>query len=148
MIKRVYESAVLINAALEDEAIQAIISRIKETISSNGGEVRDVEDWGRKRLAYIVKKSKIGYYVFFRFDALPDLLPKLERFYQLDDNILRYLTIKLTSEALEQIEIDKTQQPEITEEIDELIVPSSEQENEEEENNAVEQPINNDSMED
>jgi small subunit ribosomal protein S6 len=148
MIKRVYESAVLINAALEDEAIQAIISRIKETISSNGGEVRDVEDWGRKRLAYIVKKSKIGYYVFFRFDALPDLIPKLERFYQLDDNILRYLTIKLTSEALEQIEIDKTQQPEITEEIDELIVPSSEQENEEEENNAVEQPINNDSMED
>lgn len=148
MIKRVYESAVLINAALEDEAIQAIISRIKETISSNGGEIRDVEDWGRKRLAYIVKKSKIGYYVFFRFDALPDLIPKLERFYQLDDNILRYLTIKLTSEALEQIEIDKTQQPEITEQIDELIVPSSEQENEEEENNAVEQPINNDSMED
>jgi small subunit ribosomal protein S6 len=148
MIKRVYESAVLINAALEDEAIQAIISRIKETISSNGGEIRDVEDWGRKRLAYIVKKSKIGYYVFFRFNALPDLMPKLERFYQLDDNILRYLTIKLTSEALEQIEIDKTQQPEITEEIDELIVPSSEQENKEEENNAVEQPINNDSMED
>ena len=148
MIKRVYESAVLLNAALEDEAIQAIISRIKETISSNGGEIRDVEDWGRKRLAYIVKKSKIGYYVFFRFNALPDLIPKLERFYQLDDNILRYLTIKLTSEALDQIEIDKTQQPEITEEIDELIVPSSERENKEEENNAVEQPINNDSMED
>ena len=148
MIKRVYESAVLINAALEDEAIQAIISRIKETISSNGGEIRDVEDWGRKRLAYIVKKSKIGYYVFFRFESLPDLIPKLERFYQLDDNILRYLTIKLTSEAVERIEIDKTQQPEITEEIDELIVTSSEQENEEEENNAVEQPINNDSMED
>ena len=148
MIKHVYESAVLINAALEDEAIQAIISRIKETISSNGGEIRDVEDWGRKRLAYIVKKSKIGYYVFFRFDALPDLIPKLERFYQLEDNILRYLTIKLTSEALEQIEIDKIQHPEIIEEIDELIVPSSEQENEEEDNNAVEQPINNDSMED
>lgn len=148
MIKRVYESAVLINAALEDEAIKTIISRIKETISGNGGEIRDVEDWGRKRLAYIVKKSKIGYYVFFRFDALPDLIPKLERFYQLEDNILRYLTIKLTSEALEQIEIDKIHQPEIIEEIDELIVPSSENENAEEENNAVEQPINNDSMED
>jgi small subunit ribosomal protein S6 len=148
MIKRVYESAVLINAALEDEAIQAVITRIKENISTNGGEIKDVEDWGRKRLAYIVKKSKIGYYVFFRFDALPDLIPKLERFYQLDDNILRYLTIKLTSEALEQIEIDKIQQPEVVEEIDELIVPSSEQDNKEEDNNAVEQPINNDSMED
>mgnify|MGYP001822025543 CR=1 FL=1 len=148
MIKRVYESAVLLNAALEDEAIQTVISRIKETISSSGGEIRDVEDWGRKRLAYIVKKSKIGYYVFFRFDALPDLVPKLERFYQLDDNILRYLTIKLTSEALEQIESDKVQKPEIIEEIDELIVPSSKTENEEEENNAVEQPTTNDSTED
>ena len=83
MIKSVYESAVLINAALEDEAIQAVISRIKETISSSGGEIRDVEDWGRKRLAYIVKKSKIVYYFFFRIDALPDLVSKLERFYQL-----------------------------------------------------------------
>jgi small subunit ribosomal protein S6 len=148
MIKSVYESAVLINAALEDEAIQAVISRIKETISSSGGEIRDVEDWGRKRLAYIVKKSKIGYYVFFRIDALPDLVSKLERFYQLDDNILRYLTIKLSSEALEQIETDKVQKPEIIEEIDELIVPSSKTENKEEENNAVEQPTTNDSTED
>jgi small subunit ribosomal protein S6 len=148
MTKRVYESAVLINAALEDEAIQTIISRIKETISSNGGEIRDIEDWGRKRLAYIVKKSKIGYYIFFRFDALPDLVPKLERLYQLDDNILRYLTIKLTAEALEQIEMDKTQQTGVPEEIDELIVPSSDSDDLEEENNAVEQPKNNDSMED
>jgi small subunit ribosomal protein S6 len=144
MTKHVYESAVLINAALEDEAIQNIISRIKETISNNGGDVSDVEDWGRKRLAYIVKKSKIGYYVFFRFDTLPDLIPKLERFYQLDDNILRYLTIKLTKEALEQIEIDKAQQPpEIIKEADELIVTPSEAEvtedsESEEENNAVE----------
>jgi small subunit ribosomal protein S6 len=145
MTKRVYESAVLINAALEDEAIQNLISRIKENISNNGGAIREVEDWGRKRLAYIVKKSKIGYYVFFRFDALPDLLPKLERYYQLDDNILRYLTIKLTNEALEQIEIDKKEK---TETADELNVPSSESEKEEEENNAAEQPINNDSMED
>jgi small subunit ribosomal protein S6 len=148
MTKRIFESAVLINAALEDEAIQTVISRIKETILSNGGEIRDVEDWGRKRLAYIVKKSKIGYYIFFRIDAPPDLIPKLERFYQLDENILRYLTIRLTSEALEQIEIDKTQQPEVIEEIDELIVPSSDTEKEEEENSAVEQPTNNDSMED
>lgn len=103
---------------------------------------------GRKRLAYIVKKSKIGYYVFFRIDALPDLVSKLERFYQLDDNILRYLTIKLSSEALEQIETDKVQKPEIIEEIDELIVPSSKTENKEEENNAVEQPTTNDSTED
>jgi len=136
MIKRVYESAVLLNAALEDEVIKNIIGRIKETISTNGGEIREIEDWGRKRLAYIVNKSKIGYYVFFRFNALPDLIPKLERFYQLDDNILRYLTVKLTKEALEQIETDKVQ-TQLIEEIDELIVPSSDTEDIEEVNNKV-----------
>jgi small subunit ribosomal protein S6 len=136
MIKRVYESAVLLNAALEDEVIKNIIGRIKETISTNGGEIREIEDWGRKRLAYIVNKSKIGYYIFFRFNALPDLIPKLERFYQLDDNILRYLTVKLTKEALEQIETDKVQ-TQLIEEIDELVVPSSDSEDIEEENNKV-----------
>jgi small subunit ribosomal protein S6 len=138
MIKRVYESAVLINAALEDEAIQNIISRIKEIISGNGGDLRDVEDWGRKRLAYIVKKSKIGYYIFFRYDALPDLIPKLERFFQLDDNILRYLTIKLTKEALEQIELDKSKTPDEIEEIEELVAASPEPEKIEEEDKEAE----------
>jgi small subunit ribosomal protein S6 len=139
MKTRVYESAVLINAALEDEAIQSIISRIKETITVNGGEIREIEDWGRKRLAYVVKKSKIGYYVIFRFESLSDLIPKLERFYQLDENILRYLTIKLTNDALEQIEIDKAQQSPLVEEVEELeaVIPA-ETDEESEENSETE----------
>jgi len=104
-----YETAVLMNAALEDDQIQSIISRIKETITNNGGEIKDFEDWGRKRLAYIVKKNKIGYYVIFRFTSPPVVLSKLDRLYKLDDNILRYLTIKLSKAALEQIEINKRQ---------------------------------------
>ena len=108
MTERIYESAVLINAALEDEQIQSLISRIKELINSNGGEIRDIEDWGRKRLAYMVNKNKIGYYAIFRFNALPDLVSKLERFYKLDESVLRYLTIKLSKGALEQMEINKS----------------------------------------
>lgn len=107
MSKKVYESAVLINAALEDEQIQSIVSHIKEIILNSDGKIIDIEDWGRKRLAYVVKKSKIGYYVIFRFNALPDVNLKLERFYKLDENILRYLTIKLSETALEQIEKNK-----------------------------------------
>jgi len=109
MSNRMYETAVLMNAALEDDQIQSIISRIKETITNNGGEIKDFEDWGRKRLAYIVKKNKIGYYVIFRFTSPPVVLSKLDRLYKLDDNILRYLTIKLSKAALEQIEINKRQ---------------------------------------
>ncbi len=107
MTKKMYESAVLINAALEEDQIQSIISRIKELISSNDGEITDVEDWGRKRLAYMIKKSKIGYYIIFQFNAYPQIISTLEKFYKLDENILRYLSIKLTKNALEQIEKNK-----------------------------------------
>ncbi len=109
MTKKMYESAVLINAALEEDQIQSIISRIKELISSNDGEITDVEDWGRKRLAYMIKKSKIGYYIIFQFNAYPQIISTLEKFYKLDENILRYLSIKLTKNALEQIEKNKAQ---------------------------------------
>jgi len=127
MNNRVYESAILINAALDDEAIKNLIGRVKETITTNGGEILEVENWGRKRLAYQVKKSKIGYYAFFRFNSLPDLVPKLERYYQLDETILRYLTITLSKEALEQIEIDKSLLPQLVEEVEQIpVVPPEE----------------------
>lgn len=109
MSKKVYESAVLINAALEDEQIQSIISQIKEIIVSSGGEIIEIEDWGRKRLAYVVKKSKIGYYAIFRFNAPPDINSKLERYFKLDESILRFLTVSLSKNALEQIEKNRTQ---------------------------------------
>ena len=109
MTKKMYESAVLISAALEEDQIQSIISRIKELISSNDGEIKDIEEWGRKRLAYMIKKSKIGYYIIFQFNAYPQIISTLEKFYKLDENILRYLNIKLTTNALEQIEKNKKQ---------------------------------------
>ena len=109
MKNNIYESAVLINAALDDEQIEAIIARVKETIVSNGGEISEVENWGRKRLAYMVKKSKIGYYVIFRFDAPSNIVSKLERFYTLDEYILRFLTIRLDKDAIEQLQKNKAQ---------------------------------------
>ncbi len=107
MKTNIYESAVIINAALDDEQIDLIISRIKETITNNGGEIRDIENWGRKRLAYMVKKSKIGYYAIFRFNAPSNIVAKLERFYSLEEQILRYLTISLDNDAIEHLEKNK-----------------------------------------
>ena len=108
MRTNVYESAVMINAALDDDQIEGVISRIKETITNNGGEIRDMENWGRKRLAYVVKKSKVGYYVIFRFNAPSSIVSKLERFYLLDEHVLRFLTITLDSDAIEHIEKNKS----------------------------------------
>lgn len=104
----VYESAILINAALDDQQIEAILSKVKDFITTNGGTIREIENWGRKRLAYPVEKSKIGYYAIYRFDGPSDIVAKLERTYSLDEQILRYVTLKLNSEALEQLEKNKT----------------------------------------
>jgi len=120
MKRQTYESAVLINAALDDEQIDQILSKIKDNITNNGGEVLEIDNWGRKRLAYTVKKNKIGYYAIFRFIAQPGIIAKLERLYTLDENILRFLTISLTKEALEQIEINKAK---VLAETEEVIVP-------------------------
>jgi len=131
MNNSVYESAILINAALDDEAIKTLIGRVKETITTNGGEILEIEDWGRKRLAYQIKKSKIGYYSIFRFNSLPDLIPKLERYYQLDESVLRYLTVTLSKDALDQIEIDKAHQAPVVEEVEIPIVTTEADEGEE-----------------
>jgi small subunit ribosomal protein S6 len=108
MNTNVYESAVLINAALDDEQIENVVSRIKDTIINNGGEIREIDKWGRKRLAYMVNKSKIGYYAIYRFNAPSTIVSKLERAFNLDDQVLRYLTIALSSEAVEYLEKNKS----------------------------------------
>ncbi|MDQ7818327.1 MAG: 30S ribosomal protein S6 [Melioribacteraceae bacterium] len=103
MRARNYESVVLINAALEDEQIEATISRILEVLTTNGGEILEVDKWGRKRLAYPIKKAKSGYYLVLRFTAPTQLITTLERNYRLDENIIRYITIALDKFALEAI---------------------------------------------
>ncbi len=108
MKRKNYESLVIINAAIEEEQIEAAINRISETITINGGEILELEKWGRKRLAYSIDKAKSGYYALFRFNASVDLISKLERVYQLDEYIIRYLTIALDKFAMEYIEKGKS----------------------------------------
>ncbi|MFA3782563.1 30S ribosomal protein S6 [Melioribacteraceae bacterium 4301-Me] len=119
MNKRHYESVIIINAALEDEQIEQTISRIQELITTNGGEIIDVDKWGRKRLAYPIKKSKTGYYLIIRHLTIPSSITTIERNFRLDENIVRYLTITLDKRALEAIE--KQKQISVTAEDEELI---------------------------
>lgn len=126
MSTNTYESAVIINAALEDDQVELVISRIKENILNNGGNIREMENWGRKRLAYVIKKSRIGYYVIFRFDAPPNIVSKLERVYSLDEHILRFLTIKLSADAIEHLEKNKKSFPEESDKIPSVPVDEDE----------------------
>lgn len=109
MKTKVYESLVIINAAIEEDQIETALTRITETITVNGGEIIEIEKWGRKRLTYPIEKSKSGYYAIFRFKAPTDLIAKLERMYQLDEHIVRHVTLSLNKFALEHIEKMKSQ---------------------------------------
>jgi len=99
-----YESGIIINATLDDTQIEAIVAKFKELIAANGGDLKNTDLWGRKRLAYMIQKQKVGYYVFFRFEAPSEFILKLERMYKLEENILRFMTLKLDKYALAELE--------------------------------------------
>lgn len=102
---RIYESVIILNATLEDVQIDAEVEKIKDFLQKNGAEVRAVEKWGRRRLAYAIKKKNNGFYVLYEFKASGDVIAKLERQYHLNENIIRFLTIELDKKALKAKEV-------------------------------------------
>ena len=109
-MKRYYETTFIVNSYLEDPQIDAIIAKVEETITKNGGVIKIFDRIGRKRLAYTIKKKNNGYYCYIMFETAPELISKLERVYQLEENILRYLTLVLDKKAIayRQKEQDKS----------------------------------------
>jgi len=95
-----YETTVIINAALEDNQVESVITRIQEMITKHQGEISAANRWGRKRLAYPIKKKNNGYFLNLEFTAPGDVVRPLENSYLLDEQILRFLTIKLDEKAL------------------------------------------------
>jgi small subunit ribosomal protein S6 len=99
-VKRVYETTFIVNASIDDHQIDAVIEKVKDLITKNGGEIREFVKWGRKRFAYPIRKKNNGFYVVIEFSAPGDVIAKLERHYFLDENILRYLSLVLDKRAL------------------------------------------------
>lgn len=102
---RIYETVFIVNATLEDPQIEAIIDKMKDFLTKNNAEIQSVEKWGRRRLAYPIKKKNNGFYVLFEFKAAGDIIAKLERQYQLEEQIIRYLTVMLDKKALKAKEV-------------------------------------------
>lgn len=94
-VRRLYESTYIVNAVLEDAEIDAIVDRIAEFIGEHDAQILEMNKWGRRRLAYPIKKKYNGYYVYLVFEAPAEAIPQLERMYVLDENIMRHLTVQL-----------------------------------------------------
>ena len=88
-----YESVIIINPSLEEQGIKDVITKFNDLINSDG-KVENVEEIGRKKLAYDIKKQSEGYYVVFTFEANPEFISELERIYRITDNIMKFITIR------------------------------------------------------
>ena len=89
---RHYEIVVLVHPD-QSEQVPAMLERYKGMVTATGGSVHRVEDWGRRQLAYPIRKRTNGYYVVAQFQAEPPALPEFERLLKLDEELLRYLVV-------------------------------------------------------
>ena len=89
-----YELAVVVNAQIDDEARTAVVDRCKELITRFGGEIGEIEDWGKKKLAYEIQKMNEAYYYFIPFEAEGSAIHEIESRMRIMDNVIRYLCVK------------------------------------------------------
>ena len=89
-----YELALVVSAKIEDDARTATVEKAKDYIVRAGGTVTEVEDWGKKKLAYDIQKMHEGFYYFIQFEADAQCPAEVERHVRIMDNVLRYLVVR------------------------------------------------------
>ena len=89
-----YELALVVSAKLEDEERAATVEKVKAYIERFGGQITNVDDWGKKRLAYEIQKMKEGFYYFIQFEAASTAPAEIEARVRIMDNVLRYLVVR------------------------------------------------------
>lgn len=92
---RSYEALFVIRPDLETEQTQAVVDKFSNLIVNNGGEIIQVDKWGKKRLAYEVRKYREGFYVLLQFKGTPAVAQELERVFKITDEVIRYMITRL-----------------------------------------------------
>ncbi len=93
-----YELAVVLNAKLEEDDKVASLDKVKALIERFGGQITDVDDWGKKKLAYEIQKMNEGFYYFIHFDAEANAPAEIESRIRIMDNVIRYLIVRADEE--------------------------------------------------
>ena len=88
-----YESVIIINPSVEEQGIKSLIAKFTDLINSNG-KLEKVEELGKKKLAYEIKKKSEGYYIVFNFEAKPELIAELERVYRITDEVIKFIVVR------------------------------------------------------
>ena len=88
-----YETIMIINSNLEESTIRATVEKFESLINANG-KVESTEEWGKKKLAYPIKKQAEGYYVLVNFTSNPEFIDELDRVYNITDEVIKHIVVK------------------------------------------------------
>jgi small subunit ribosomal protein S6 len=92
---RPYELMVLITPEMAEDAVAPFLERVGGWISDRGGEIEKLNPWGKRRLAYPIKRHRDAYYAVYNFKARPDAIAGLENSLRISEDVLRHLVVKL-----------------------------------------------------
>jgi small subunit ribosomal protein S6 len=130
---KLYETTIVIDSTLKADEVRSQNDKIVNFISNHGGNIVKVDEWGKRRLAYEIKKKQYGYYVNIRFSGPAALSGLVEREYRLIDAVLRHLTVKIDPLVLKsEEEKAKAKRAEAGEEPWEEVISGEAEEEEEE----------------
>jgi small subunit ribosomal protein S6 len=101
---RDYELVIIVSPAVEDDAVSATVDRVQEFIAQQGGQVKEMAPWGRRKLAYPIDGFKEGNYVVAQLGLDPQSVRALEDHLKLTENVIRHLVVKLEDEEEEEEE--------------------------------------------
>jgi len=90
-----YELTYVISGVVQQNQVDDIVRKVNHLVENNGGDVLEVDEWGNQRLAYEIDRKRSGYYVNMYFKAPGTLIQRLERELQVNDDVLRYLTLRM-----------------------------------------------------
>lgn len=93
-----YELALVVSAKIDDDARTAAVDKVKAIIEKAGGTITNVDEWGKKRLAYEIQKMKEGYYYFIAFDGNADSPAQIEANVRIMESVIRYLCVRPDAE--------------------------------------------------
>ncbi|MBU3182384.1 30S ribosomal protein S6 [Clostridium psychrophilum] len=90
---RKYETIFVLHPSLDEEAVKANVEKFKGVIENNGGEIENVDIWGKRKLAYEIGKVSEGHYTLINFNASPELPKELDRIFRITDSVIRHIIV-------------------------------------------------------
>lgn len=89
-----YELVLVVSAKIEDDARTATVEKVKDYIAQFGGTITNIDEWGKKKLAYEIQKMREGFYYFIQFDSDSTVPGQIEQRVRIMENVIRYLCVK------------------------------------------------------